>query len=108
MDKKPIDPMSRDYDPKSIVPDERFTQTTKEFWITGITFIIFSALMIINLFVLGKDPSNYTYVLGLPLWIFLEIVILVGMVIAQELIVNFVYKDMDVTPHGKIKSKNDK
>ena len=29
-----IDPDSRDYDLKSIEPDERFTQTTKEFWIT--------------------------------------------------------------------------
>ena len=108
MDKNQIDPMSRDYDPSKIVPDERFIQTTKEFWITGITFIIFSALMIINLFVLGKDPSSYTYVLGLPLWIFLEIVILVGMVVAQELIVTYVYKDMDVTPHGKIKNKKEK
>ena len=37
-----IDPDSRDYDLKSIEPDERFTQTTKEFWITLGTFLVFT------------------------------------------------------------------
>lgn len=106
MEKNQIDPMSRDYDPSTIVPDERFTQTFKEFLITGGTYIIFTILMVANLFIVGGgDPADYTYVLGFPLWIFLEILILIGMVVAQELIVTFVYKDMDVTPHGSIKDK---
>ena len=95
MDNKQIDPMSRDYDPASIVPDERFTQTAKEFWITMLTYSVFVLL--------GADPSKYTYVLGMPLWIFLEILIIIGMVVAQELIATFVYKDMDVTPRGSIR-----
>lgn len=103
MEKNQIDPMSRDYDPSSIIPDERFTQTAKEFWITMLTYTVFVLLMIVNLFTLGADPGSYTYVLGMPLWIFLEIVIIIGMVVAQELIVTFVYKDMDVTPRGSIK-----
>ena len=41
-----IDPDSRDYDLKSIEPDERFTQTTKEFWITLRTYLVFMVLMI--------------------------------------------------------------
>ncbi len=103
MDNKQIDPMSRDYDSASIVPDERFTQTAKEFWITMLTYSVFVLLMIVNLFTLGADPSKYTYVLGMPLWIFLEILIIIGMVVAQELIATFVYKDMDVTPRGSIR-----
>ena len=103
MEKNQIDPMSRDYDPSSIVPDERFTQTAKEFWITMLTYSVFVLLMIVNLFTLGAHPGSYTYVLGMPLWIFLEVVIIIGMVVAQELIVTFVYKDMDVTPRGSIK-----
>lgn len=104
MDKKNIDPNSRDYNFSDIEPDERFTQTFKEFLITAVTYIIFAFLMIVNLFVVGSTPpEEYTYVLGLPLWIFLEIVILIGMVIAEEIIVTFVYKDMDVTPKGNIK-----
>ena len=39
----------------------------------------------------------------MPLWIFLEILIIIGMVVAQELIATFVYKDMDVTPRGSIR-----
>ncbi len=104
MNKTKIDPNSRDYDLSSIEPDERFTQTFKEFLITAGTYIVFAALMIINLFTLGSTPvEEYTYVFGIPLWIFVEILILVGMVVAEELIVSFVYKDMDVTPNGSIR-----
>ena len=54
-----IDPDSRDYDLKSIEPDERFTQTTKEFWITLGTYLVFMVLMIANLYLVGgKDVSN--------------------------------------------------
>ena len=48
-----IDPDSRDYDLKSIEPDERFTQTTKEFWITLGTYLVFMVLMIANLYLVG-------------------------------------------------------
>lgn len=52
--------------------------------------------------------AHYKYVFGFPLWIFLEIVILVGMVVAVELVVTFVYRDMDVTPTGKLKPRRRK
>lgn len=94
---------SRDYSFKDIEPDERFVQTKKEFFITLGTYLVFAVLLIANLFVVGgTDIGKDKYVLGFPLWIFLEIVILVGMVIAVELIVSFVYKDMDITPAGRI------
>lgn len=104
-----IDPESRDYDPAAIEPDERFTQTTKEFWVTMITYLVFAVLLIGNLFVVGNtDPANYTYVLGFPLWILLEILILIGMVVAVLCVVSFVYRDMEITPHGKLKPRKQK
>lgn len=104
--KKIIDPNSRDYDASAIEPDERFVQTTKEFWITLITYGVFAVLLIGNLFLVGGgDPASYTYVLGFPLWIFLEICILIGMVVAVLCVVKFVYRDMEVTPNGKLKPR---
>jgi uncharacterized membrane protein YhdT len=59
--------------------------------------------MILNLYTLGaQDPSNYVYVLGFPLWIFVEICLLIGMVAAVLFVVTFVYRDMDITPKGKL------
>ena len=91
-----IDPDSRDYDLKSIEPDERFIQTTKEFWITLGTYLVFMVLMIANLYLVGgKDVSKYKYIFGFPQWIFNEIIILIAMVVAVILVVTFVYRDMD-------------
>ena len=104
-----IDPYSRDYNLSDIEPDERFTQTRKEFWVTLGTYLGFMVLMIANLYLVGDtDPANYTYVLGFPLWIFLEICILIGMVIAVLLVVTFVYRDMEVTPRGSLKPRQKK
>ena len=65
--------------------------------------------MIANLYLVGgKDPSAYTYVLGFPLWIFLEICILIGMVVAVLLVVTYVYRDMEVTPKGSLKPRHKK
>lgn len=106
MEQKKIDPNSRDYQFSDIEPDERFVQTNKEFWITLGTYVVFMLLMMANLFLVGGyDVSKYTYVLGFPLWIFLEICILVGMVAAVLLIVTFVYRDMDITPRGALKPR---
>ena len=81
---KKIDPESRDYDLKDIQVDARFTQTTKEFFLTMGVYLVFAALMIVNLFVVGGDNvANYTYVLGFPLWIFNEIVLLIGSAVME-------------------------
>lgn len=105
MERKKIDPNSRDYNFSDIEPDERFVQTIKEFWITVGVFGVFTLLMMVNLFVINKIDA---FVMGFPLWIFVEICILIGMVIAVVLVVSYVYRDMDITPHGKLKSKGKK
>lgn len=109
MEKKHIDPNSRDYDFSDIELDERFVQTNKEFWVTLGVYACYIVLMISNLYLVGGyDVSKYTYVMGMPLWIFLQICILIGMVVAVLLVVQFVYRDMDITPHGALKPRNKK
>lgn len=105
MDNKKIDPKSRDYNFSDIEPDERFVQLTKEFWFTMISFGIFIVLMIANLYIVSKSSAM---VLGFPLWIFFLICLLIGMVIVVLLVCDHVYKDMDITPKGSIKSKDKK
>lgn len=92
-----VNPESRDYSFNQIEDDPRLKRTTKEFFITILVYIIYAVLMITNLFVLGKNPQNYTYILGFPLWIFIEICLIVGMVVTVELITKFIYKDMDIS-----------
>ena len=92
-----IDPESRNYSFKDIEEDSRIKRTTKEFFITFFTYIIYGALMMINLFTFGLHSQDYPKILGFPLWIFILICLLVGMVVTVELICTFVYKDMDLT-----------
>ncbi|MCI8743285.1 MAG: YhdT family protein [Lachnospiraceae bacterium] len=105
MEKRTIDPMSRDYDFSEIEPDPRFVQTGKEFWITLGVYGVYMVLMIGNLFLVNGDPAEYTYIMGFPLWIFLQICILVGMVVSVLVVTSFVYQDMDITPHGQIRPR---
>ena len=101
-EQKEIADDSRDYNLKDIETDPRFRQTTKEFWITLIVYVGFAALMIANLLVLNKNTS---LVLGFPLWIFVEILLIIGFVLAVIILSTYVYKDMDITPDGEIHGK---
>ena len=44
-------------------------------------------------------------VLGFPLWIFLEILIIIGFVVMVIILATFVYQDMDITPDGELHKK---
>jgi len=101
MKQKNINPESRDYSFNDIEEDPRIKRTTKEFFITFGTYIVYGALMILNLFTLGRHSTDYPKVLGFPLWIFVLICLLIGMVITVELICSFVYKDMDLDSNMK-------
>lgn len=102
---KNIDANSRDYNLRDIEPDPRFRQTTKEFWITMGVYVGFAALMIANLLLLN---GSKVLVFGFPLWIFLEILIIIGFVAAVVILTTYVYKDMDITPEGEIHSRKQK
>lgn len=107
MKKSDIDLESRDYSFDSIEDDPRLKRTTKEFFITILVYAIYTALMILNLYIFGnKNPAEYKYILGFPLWIFNLICLLIGMVVTVELITTHVYKDMDIS--AKSEDKEDK
>ena len=98
-----IDPKSRDYDPKEIVEDPRIKQTTKEMIITFCVYACFVILMIFNICVVGHvDPANYSYILGLPTWIFFEICIIILYVVAVNIVTTYVFKNMDLSPDGEM------
>lgn len=92
-----ITPENRDYSFDQIEDDPRIKRTTREFFITIGTYIVYGALMILNLFTLGRHSTDYPKFLGFPLWIFVLICLLIGMVITVELICTFIYKDMDLS-----------
>lgn len=100
-----IDESSRDYDFDIIETDPRFKQTTKEFWITLGVYLVFAALMIANLLFLNDSKIQ---MFEFPLWIFIEILIIIGFVAAVIILSTYVYKDMDITPTGKIYEKEKK
>ena len=106
--KRIIDPASRDYDFSEIKPDERFVQIMKEYWVVIGVFIVHCAVLIVNLYTLGADPSKYTYVMGLPLWLFLELCEFAVMIIVCFFIIDHVFMDMEVTPKGKLIKKDKK
>lgn len=96
MDKN-VNPESRDYSFDLIEDDPRMKRTTKEFFITMSVYLIYAILMITNLFTLGRHSVDFPKVLGFPLWIFVLICLIVGMVVTVELITTFVYKDMELS-----------
>ena len=63
---KKIDPESRDYDLKDIQVDARFTQTTKEFFLTMGVYLVFAALMIVNLFGRWRQCGKLHLCTGIP------------------------------------------
>ena len=103
---KSIDSKCRNDSFKEIEDDPRLKRTTKEFFITFFTYVIYAGLMIANLFTLGLHSADYPKVLGFPLWIFILICLLLGMVATIELICTFVYKDMDLNSSGSTKEEN--
>lgn len=67
-----------------------------------VCYICFAALMIANLLLLSGSGVT---VLGFPLWIFLEILIIIGFVVMVIILATFVYQDMDITPDGELHKK---
>ena len=98
MNEKNIDPESRNYSFCDIEDDPKLKRTLKEFWITIFTYVIYAALMIMNLFIVGRHSADFPKPLGFPLWIFILICLLLGMVITVEVICSFVYKDISLEP----------
>jgi uncharacterized membrane protein YhdT len=100
-----FDPKSRKYTDADLDLDERFVQNKKEMVIVLLMFCIHVVLLTCDLYILGRNPQSYTYCLGLPLYMFLMIVEHIVFIAVICLVVDKVFKDMDISPIGNIVSK---
>lgn len=105
MEKKVIDPQSRDYNFSDIEPDERFEAIKKEMLLVFSMYTIHAIVLIINLFMNAPNPENYTYVFGFPFWIFFEIVEFIAFIAIAIFVVNHVFVEVNMDPIGGIISK---
>lgn len=102
MEKKTIDPQSRDYSFDDIEKDERFEAAKKEFFIVIGMYTVHALILIFNLYTFAPNPENYTYVLGLPSWVFFEVVEIIAFIVVAIWVVNNVFVEMDMSPEGGI------
>jgi uncharacterized membrane protein YhdT len=89
----------RDYSFDEIKVDPRFKICRREMFIALGTWLLYAIISVALGYGLGRgDVANYTYVAGVPLWLFLgswvsTIVFFVIIVV----LVRFVFKDMDIS-----------
>ncbi len=106
-EKKRIDPNSRDYDfKKDIDVDPRFKVCLKELFISFGVFVVFAAVMLFVVFVVGGgDPQQYTYILGMPAWYFwVFVVCAVTAVVVSIILVKF-FRHMSLEAEGELEDK---
>lgn len=94
---KGVDDQSRDYDFSEIEDDPRFLIINKEVKFAYIVWIAFSLLSLAAIYGLGSgDPTEYSYVMGLPLWFFVYLMIVVGLLIVLTFVVRNKFRNMDL------------
>lgn len=84
--------------PLQLTKKERKKQIKKEAIICTVMYIVFFIWWLVTGVGLGsKDPSEYTYILGFPMWFILScIVSFVLFCIATVVVVKFYFKDFDL------------
>ena len=109
-EKKRIDPESRDYDfKKDIDVDPRFKVCLRELWISFGVFVVFAAVMLFVIFVVGGgDPREYSYILGMPAWYFWVFVVCAATAVAVALILDKCFTHMSLESIGDIEEKEKK
>lgn len=89
------DDQSIDYDFAEIEEDPRFKIINKEAVIACIVWVIFAALSLAVIYGLGGgDPTQYSYVMGLPLWFFAYLAIVILFMVIIVYIVKYKFQDM--------------
>lgn len=106
-ERKRIDPNSRDYDFKrDIDVDPRFKVCVKELLISFGVFVVFAAVMLFVVFVVGGgDPQQYTYILGMPAWYFWVFVVCAVTAVAVSIILDKFFQHMSLEPEGELEEK---
>ena len=107
MDIRTIDPESRDYDlNKDLKVDPRFKQCAKEAFIGSCLFICHAIFLVVNLINGAGAPDPLAKMMfGLPQWLVIQLCEFVVYLALVFLLVDKVYKNMDITPYGKIHDK---
>lgn len=94
---KSVDDQSRDYDFSEIEDDPRFLIINKEVKFAYIIWIAFAVLSLGAIYGLGGgDPTEYSYVMGLPLWFFAYLMIVVVFIIVLTYVIRNKFQDMDL------------
>lgn len=106
-EKKRIDPNSRDYDfKKDIDVDPRFKVCLKELFISFGVFVVFAAVMLFVVFVVGGgDPQQYTYILGMPAWYFWVFVVCAVTAVVVSIILDKFFRHMSLETEGELEDK---
>ncbi len=109
-EKRPIDPESRDYDFKTDIDiDPRFKVCFREMLISFGMFVVFAAVMLFVVFVVGGgDPREYSYILGMPAWYFWVFVVCIVTAVVVALILDKFFTHMSLESVGDIEEKEEK
>ena len=106
-EKKRIDPESRDYDLKTDIEVEpRFKICLRELLISFGVFIVFAAVMLFVIFVVGDgDPRQFNYILGMPAWYFWVFVVCAATAVVVALILDKFFTHMSLESVGDAEEK---
>lgn len=84
---------------RPFIPDSRFQALGKEAIVTGGLWLAgFLAMLSVAACFHVKDPTQYTYLLGLPLWFAICCIIQVAVIIVTILLLLFWYQDISLEP----------
>ena len=103
-----LDPKNRNWTMEDIDPDPRFKVCRNECILTMCMFAVHVAVFICIYLFIASKVENWTYVMGMPLHLLLMILDIALFVLEIIFVVSRVFKDMDISPIGKILGKSDK
>lgn len=94
---KNADDHIRNYEFSEIEDDPRFLVINKEVKFAYILWTVFAILSLAAIYGLGGgDPVEYTYVMGLPLWFFAYLTIVIGFIVLITYVVKKKFRNMDL------------
>ncbi len=107
VEKKRIDPESRDYDlKKDIDVDPRFKVCLREMWISFGVFAVFAAVMLYVIFIVGGgDPRQFSYIMGMPAWYFWVFVVCAVTAVVVAVVLDRFFTHMSLESIGDIEEK---
>ena len=85
---------------QEFVRDSRFAQLGKEAIGTGIFWLLYLGATLLAALGLGMgDPTEYTYLFGVPLWFAVCVVIQIVAMLVAVLMLNYWYQEIDLAPN---------